>query len=129
MTAIALSPRASYDTSTAHFAGQISGLKAEVDVNAGQALMISANGGYRLYDGTRPFVGIAPESVKAGEPLTVYGLNQRFKLSEGLLTTGTSIFLTATGGYDTAATAADAQGALIAVTKYDAVIVRVGKLA
>lgn len=129
MANIALSARAGYDTSTALFAGQISGLKTEVDVSAGQALMVSAAGGFRLFDGSRPFVGIAPETVKAGEPLTVYGLNVRFKLSDGNLTPGMSIFLNATGGYDTAATAADAQGALIAVTKYDAMILRVGKLA
>lgn len=124
-----LSPRAGYDTSTALFAGQISGLKTEVDVKVGQALMISAAGGFRLYDGSRPFVGLAPESVKAGEPLTVYGLNVRFKLSEGELTPGLNYFLNATGGYADAATAADAQGALLAVTKYDAIVIRVGKLA
>lgn len=122
----------SHDTTTAHFATQVTGCVTGEPIDVNTPLELRADG--RLYkaSGQGTFVGVSPRTAKtASQALTAHGVGQRFHASDaGSLTPGKTYYLGATAGQisDTA-TAVDAQGAFVAVDKRDLMVVRVGKLA
>lgn len=119
------------DTSTTHFATQLTGHNVREAVDVNQPLELRADGLYKA-SGTGTFVGIAPSSVAvANRPLTPHGVGYRFHASDaGTLTVGATYYLGATAGYiSDAATAKDAQGAFLAVSPYDLMVMKIGKLA
>lgn len=128
MPNITRSARANVDASTAQFAPQITGLLCGEDIAAGQACEIRNDGKiYKLAAGT--FAGIAPKGAKATQPLTIFGTGCRFHAADGTLTVGALYYLSATAGeISDAATARDAQGAFLAVSKSDLVVLRTGKV-
>ena len=122
---------ASLDVSTAQFAPQITGLYAGEDIPACSPCYIkSSDGKLYLSNGTAAneaaeFAGVSPRSAKAGQPLTVFGLGARFRLSTGL-TPGDLLYIGATAGrWDTSATTGDASGTLQVLTSTDVRVVRV----
>lgn len=122
----------SHDTSTSHFVTQLTGSVTGEAVDVNQPLELRSNG--RLYkaSGTGVFLGVSPRTVKVvGQALTVHGIGQRFHASDtGTLIPGKVYYLGATAGQiSDAATANDAQGAFVAVTPNDLMVVRIGKLA
>lgn len=122
----------SHDTTTAHFATQVTGNVTGEPIEVNQPVELRPDG--RLYkaSGTGIFVGVSPRTVKvANQALTAHGVGQRFHASDaGALTPGKAYFLGATAGQiSDAATANDAQGAFVAVSKHDLMVVRIGKLA
>lgn len=121
-----------HDTTTAHFATQITGALAGEALDVNQPLELRADG--RLYRaaGTGVFVGVSPRTAKTGnQALTVHGIGQRFHASDaGTLTPGKTYYLGAAAGtISDAATANDAQGAFVAVSKHDLMVARIGRLA
>lgn len=82
------------DASTGMFAGQISGLLAAVELPLMSACMITP-AGVAVSDGTS-FVGFNPRRARAGEPVTPYGINARFRYGTGL-TPGAKLFVAADG--------------------------------
>ena len=118
------------DASTGHFATQISGLVAGEPINAGAPVEIHADG--RLYNasGAGAFVGISLRTVKTrGQGLTVKGVGQVFRASNGQLTPGKTYYVDTNGQFSDTATAIDTQGALFAFDANDLVVARIGKLA
>lgn len=118
------------DTSTGHFATQISGLITGETISAGSPVEIREDG--RLYkaSGVGAFVGIATRSVLTrGQGLTVRGVGQVFRASNGGLIPGATYFVAADGKFSDEATAIDTQGAFFAFDANDLVVARIGKLA
>lgn len=122
----------SHDTTTAHFATQVTGSVTGEPIDVNQPVELRANG--RLYraSGQGVFVGVSPRTAKtASQALTVHGIGQRFHASDaGALTVGATYYLGAAAGtISDAATANDAQGAFVAVSPRDLMVARIGKLA
>lgn len=118
------------DTSTGHFATQVSGLIAGEPINRSAPVEIRADG--RLYNasGAGAFVGVSTRTVAVkGQGLTVRGVGQIFRAAEGTLTPGKVYFVAAAGKISDAATALDAQGAFLAIDANDLMVARIGKLA
>lgn len=128
MAAITISANASMDGSTAQLAMQLSGKVAGEDINAGQPVYLKQSDDkiYKFATG-KIFIGVASRTVKAGEPLTVFGLNTRFYVSSTALT-GDLYYVNVAGAIDTADTADDTMGAFARVSANDLMIVKVGKL-
>lgn len=122
----------SHDTTTAHFATQVTGSLTGEPIEVNQPVELRADGRLYAAAGTGVFVGVSPRSAKTGsQALTVHGIGQRFHASDaGTLTPGKAYFLGAAAGtISDAATANDSQGAFVAVSKHDLMVVRIGKLA
>lgn len=122
----------SHDTTTAHFATQVTGSLTGEPVEVNQPVELRPDG--RLYkaSGQGVFIGVSPRAVKvASQALTVHGIGQRFHASDaGALTPGKAYYLgTAPGTVSDAATANDSQGAFVAVSRHDLMVVKIGKLA
>lgn len=122
------------DTSTGHFATQLTGATTGEAVDVNQPVELRNDG--RLFKtagaSAGTFLGVAVRTAKtANQAMTVRGIGQRFHAKdEGDLVPGRVYYLGATAGYiSDAATAKDAQGAFVAVSGYDLMIVRLGKLA
>lgn len=119
----------SHDTSTSHFATQITGLVNGEPFDVNQPLEVRSDG--RLYrtSGAGVFMGVSPRSPKvANQATTVHGLGQRFHASDaGSLTIGAVYYLgEAPGTISDAPTANDDQGAFVAVSTHDLMVVRIG---
>lgn len=121
---------AGLDTSTGHFATQVSGLVAGEPINRGAAVEIRADG--RLYNasGAGAVMGVSTRTVAVkGQGLTVRGLGQIFRAADGGLTPGKTYYAAANGQFGDVATAIDAQGMFAAIDATDLCVVRIGKLA
>lgn len=121
----------SHDTTTAHFATQLTGSVTGEPIDVNQPVELRADGKLYKASGTGAFLGVSPRTAKvANQALTVHGIGQRFHASDaGTLTRGKVYFLGATPGQiSDAATAVDAQGAFVAVSANDLMVVRIGKL-
>lgn len=121
----------SHDTNTAHFASQITGAKNGEPLDVNQPLNLRPDGKLWKSSATGTFVGVSPRSCAvANQGLTVHGLGQRFHArDEGDLVIGAVYYLGATAGFiSDAATANDAQGAFVAVSKFDLMVTKIGKL-
>lgn len=121
-----------HDTTTAHFATQVTGSLTGEPIEVNQPVELRPDG--RLYkaSGQGVFIGVSPRTAKlASQALTVHGVGQRFHASDaGALTPGKAYFLGATAGQiSDAASANDAQGAFVAVSKHDLMVVKIGQLA
>lgn len=123
---------ASIDASTAMFSMQISGLYADSNMNGGTLAEIAVVGARNVI---RPlsagfFAGIVGTKSSAGHGCTVFGTGTRFSArAEGDLVPGAIYYLGITPDtVDTVATAKDSMGAFLAVTPYDLMVLRVGKL-
>lgn len=121
-----------HDTTTAHFATQLTGSNIGEPIDVNQPAELRADG--RLYraSGQGVFLGVSPRSPKiANQPLTLHGVGQRFHArDEADLVPGKTYYLgAAPGTISDVATANDAQGAFVAVDKRDLMVVRIGKLA
>ncbi|MFC6592404.1 hypothetical protein ACFP81_10635 [Deinococcus lacus] len=121
-----------HDTTTAHFATQVTGAVTGEPIDVNQPVELRADG--RLYkaSGQGAFMGSSPRTAKtASQALTVHGIGQRFHASDDAsLTPGKTYYLgTAPGTISDAPTANDAQGAFVAVSTRDLMVVRIGKLA
>lgn len=130
MTEFAPGIRGGLDTSTAHFATQVTGLIAREPIPASAPVEIRALGIYKA-SGTGTFMGVAATELKVGnQAITIKGIGQRFHASdEGNLTPGAVYYLGATAGtISDTPTANDAQGAFVAVSAHDLMVVRIGKL-
>lgn len=129
MANITLSPRASVDTSTTMFAGQISGKEAGADVLAGQPVYLKASDDkvYPFATG-EVFAGIAARNAKAGQGVTVFNINARFHASDAALTA--KVYYVGAGGVisDTATTD-DTRGAFLRIGANDLTVIAAGKLA
>lgn len=131
MAAVTFASDVSIDASTAMYAPQITGLYAGEDLVTGCPCYIKSSDG-KVYksNGTAnneaaEFAGIAPRAAKSGEPVTLYGLGTRFRLSSGSLTPGDVYYIATTaGGYDTATTTGDTKGTVQAITSTDVVVIR-----
>jgi hypothetical protein len=121
----------SHDTTTAHFATQITETVTGEPIDVNQPIEGRSDGRLFRAAGTGTFVGVSPRSVgKANQALTVHGIGQRFHArDEGDLVPFKIYFLGAAAGtVSDVATANDAQGAFVAVSKYDLMVARIGKL-
>ena len=129
MANITISTRSSVDTSTALYAGHISGKVAGADVTAGQPLYLKQSDD-KLYPFAtgEAFAGIAARNAKAGQPVTAYNINVRFHASDAALTA--KVYYVGAGGVisDTATTD-DTRGAFLRVGPNDLTIIAAGKLA
>lgn len=130
MALVTRSSDASIDTSTAMFAPQISGLIAGADIDpVAPCYVKSSDGKVYMSDGTAAAeaancYGFSPRTVKAGEPVTLFGAGTRFRYGSGL-TIGAVLYVGATAGrLDTAATTGDAVGVAVAITATDIVVIR-----
>ena len=110
MATLTRSTSASLDASTGMFAGQITGLIAGEALSAVAAVYIKTSDG-KVYqcDGTAntepaEFVGFTPRAAAAGEPVTIYNTNARFRYGTSL-SPGAALYVSATAGrLDDAAT-------------------------
>lgn len=122
MAAVAKSAKASFDASTGMVAPQITGLVAgEAIASAVTPCRIHTDG--KVYKAS----GAAADAnarvagwntrgnIKAGQPVTLYGLGAVAKYSDGNLTPGALLYLGAAGALDTAATTGDALGVAQAI--------------
>lgn len=123
------------DASTTMFAWQVSGKKAGEALTVLNPVELRADDKLYKHTGTRPFLGMAARTVvlNAGDrqPITVHGLGMRFHAHDaGGLEPGKVYYLSATvGKVSDVATARDAKGAFIAVSKHDLMVAAVGQLA
>lgn len=122
------------DTSTGHFATQLTGNTTGEAIDVNQPVEVRSDG--RLFKtagaSSGTFLGVAVRTAKvANQAMTLRGIGQRFHArDEGDLVPGKTYYLGATAGYiSDAATAKDSQGAFVAVSGTDLMVVRVGKLA
>ena len=125
MSAIVRSADADIDMTSALYAAQIPALVAGEDldgvapcrINAADGKVYMSNGA--AADANANVDGFCPVSMKAGQPVTLFGLGARFYYSDGNLTPGATLYLgTAAGGLDDAATVGDAVGVAKAVDAY-----------
>jgi len=126
------SPRPTgHDTSTAHFSTQLTGCNSGEAFDINQPLELRTDGKLYKVSGAGNFVGISPRTVGVpNQAITPRGIGLRFHArDEGDLTVGATYFLGATAGYisDTA-TARDSMGAFTAISKYDLLVVKQGKV-
>jgi hypothetical protein len=130
MALITRASDASIDTSTAMYAPQIAGLLAGEDlspvapcyVKAADGKVYQANG--TAANEAAKCYGFTARTVKAGEPVTLFGAGTRYRYGTGL-SIGTVYYVGATAGrLDNAATVGDAVGVAVALTATDIVIIR-----
>lgn len=132
MASVTRSAAASIDEITAAEAPQISGdLFAGEDLAACDACYIKAADGlvYRTNGSAAneaaKFDGIVPRAVKAGGPVTLFGLGLRFKYSDGTLTPGQDLFAdTNAGQLADAATTGGTVALCRAINAYDVRVTR-----
>lgn len=121
-----------HDTNTSHFAVQFTGGNSGEAFDINQPLELRTDGKLYKNSGTGTFIGVSPRTVGVpNQAITVHGIGQRFHArDEGDLNIGATYFLGATAGYisDTA-TARDSMGAFTAVSKFDLMVVKQGKVA
>ncbi|WP_027480535.1 hypothetical protein [Deinococcus pimensis] len=120
-----------HDTTTAHFATQHTGSKTGEPIDVNQPMELRANGKLYRASGQGRFIGVAPRTAgMANQAITAHGIGQRFHArDEGDLVIGNPYYLgAAPGTISDAATANDAQGAFLAVSKHDLMVVRIGRL-
>jgi hypothetical protein len=132
MALLTIATDASADASTLMFAPQVTGLIAGEDLLVGPCYIKSADGKVYMSNGTAlneaaEFVGFNVRSnVKAGQPVTLYGLGTRLRYATGM-TPGDILYIGATAGrLDTAATTGDtaAGGTAQVITSTDIRIIR-----
>lgn len=133
MALVTIASDASGDASTLAYAPQVTGLIAGEDLLACCPCYVkSADGKVYMSNGTAlneaaEFVGFNVRSgVKAGQPVTLYGLGARMKYASGL-TPGDILYIGATAGrLDTAATVGDtaAGGTVQIVSATDIRVIR-----
>lgn len=128
---MALVPRAadaSVDASTAMLAGQIPDLIAGEDLEIGPCY-INADGKAYASNGTAANAaakcrGFCARSVKAGQPVTLFGPGTRFRYSTGM-TPGADLYVAATAGrLDTAATTGGTSPVAYAKDATDIIVIR-----
>lgn len=130
MADITLQGDASMDTSTGAFAGQITGLIAGEAIGRCAPCYIEPLDGkaYRTNgtaaDKKAVFAGICPRGALAGQALTLFNMNTRFRGGVGL-TPGQRLYLSATpGAFSDAPTTGDAIGVAQAIDDTDIRITR-----
>ena len=116
------------DARTAMYAMQNTGLVCGEDIEAGHACRIGA--GFKVFKakaGDARFDGIAPKSMKAGQPITLFGVGTRFHATEGTLAAEPGLYYLSTtpGLFSDTATGAGKPVAR-AVSRHDLEIIRVG---
>ncbi len=131
MTTVIKSLTADIEATSILWNGRISDLLAGEDLNIAAPCYIKASDGLvYMSDGTAAneaanVDGFTPRNVKTGEPVTLFGLDTRFKYSDGNLTPGQRLYLgTAPGILDNAPTVGDAGGVAKAINISDIRIVR-----
>lgn len=129
MAEVALSPNASVDARTSMYAQQNTGLVLAEDVEAGMALRIGE--GWKVYKasgaaGSR-FDGVAPKKMRAGQPITLFGVGARFHATDAELDPTKAYYPSATtpGGW---ADAGAGQPVARAVSRRNLEVIRVGVL-
>ena len=116
------------DASTAMFCRQVTGLLAGEAITVGQACYIASTGRVMLADGGAAdaeavFVGLAANTVAAGQPVTLLGAGCRWKYATGL-TPGASYYVSATdGALDTAATTGGTVAVAFAIDTTDIMVI------
>ncbi len=125
----------SIDASTAMYAPQITGLLAGEDLLCAAPCYIkSSDGKVYMSNGAAAneaaeCAGFTPRAVKAGQPVTLFGLGTRFRYSNAALTPGDVYYIGATAGrLDTAATTGDTMGVAQAINSTDIVVTRANPL-
>lgn len=118
----------SIDAVSGAYAPQISGLVAGEDLDhLAPCYIKSADGLVWMCNATAAneaseMAGFTPRAVKAGQPVTLFGLGTRMRYGTGL-TPGNFFYLAATAGrLDTAATVGDNQGVAVVLTATDILI-------
>lgn len=132
MAQITLSPSASGDANSNMYADQIPDYRAFEDIEAYQPVFIdfSVTGAKKVKKAVNgsPVHGVAARKVRAGQPITIFGLGARFHASDTTLTS--TVYYAGTGGtIHDAATALDATGMFIRCNDNDLKVINVGKLA
>lgn len=130
MSLVTRSPLASIDASTAQFAPQIPDLVAGEDLDVAAPCYIKSSDG-KVYmsnatsaNEAAECVGFTPRAVKAGQPVTLFGIGTRFKYGSGLTPGDVYYIATTAGRLDTSATTGDTMGVAYAVTSTDIVVYR-----
>lgn len=130
MANVTRSSSASVDASTAMFAPQVADLIAGEDLTALAPCRIHSDGLVYESNGTAlnasaRFSGVTAREVKAGEPVTLFGLGTRFHLADSGLTPGAYLYVSATKGeWDDAATTGDPNGTLEVISATDVRVIR-----
>lgn len=127
MTNITRSPRASVDTTSAHFAQQHTGKVLGADVAAGQPMELRTDNKLYPYAKTAgaAFFGVAPRSGKVGQPMTAYALSVQFRATEGTLALCATYYLSDTPGeISDAPGTKDTTGTFFAVNANDLIVTR-----
>lgn len=120
---------ASVDASTAMLAAQIPDLIAGEDLEIGPCYIKASDGKAYASNGTAANAaaksqGFCARSVKAGQPVTLFGPGTRFRYATGM-TPGATLYIGATAGrLDTAATTGDAAGIAYVKDATDIVVAR-----
>lgn len=121
---------ASVDASTAMLAAQIPDLIAGEDLEIGPCYIKASDGKAYASNGTAANAaaksqGFCARSVKAGQPVTLFGPGTRFRYAASGLTPGAALYIGATAGrLDTTASVGDAVGIAFAKDATDIVVAR-----
>jgi hypothetical protein len=121
---------ASLDASTGMLAAQIPDLIAGEDLEIGPCYIKASDGKAYASNATAATApagchGFCARSVKAGQPVTLFGPGTRFRYAASGLTPGATLYIGATAGrLDTAATTGDAVGIAFCKDTTDIVVAR-----
>ena len=131
MTTVTRSLQADMEGTSAIYAPRISDLIAGEDLNKAAPCRIDPTDGMvymsnaSAADANATLDGFTPRPVKAGQPVTLFGVATRFRYSDGNLTPGQMLYLgTADGELDDAPTTGDADGVAKAINTSDIRIIR-----
>lgn len=131
MALVTRSSTASVDPVTAQLDKQLPDLYAGEDIDVAAPCYIKSDGLVYMSNGTAANAaaacdGFAARTAKAGQPITLFGIQTRFQYGSGL-TPGSKLYIGATAGrLDTAPTTGDATGVAKVVNDTD---IRVFRLA
>lgn len=131
MTTVTKSATADIEATSILWNSRISDVIAGEDLDlAAPCYIASGDGLVYMSDGTAAdeaagVDGFTPRNVKAGEPVTLFGIGTRYRYSDGNLTPGQRLYLdTVAGQLNDAPTTGDAVGVAKAINTTDIRIVR-----